>query len=304
MTSTFALPDSRVLAYIDYGIESACDGQPGSWPSLFYFHGFPGSRLEGALLVSAAKRYHVRLISMDRPGMGLSTLQPGRNLLDWPSDVEALADHLQIHAFYVVAASGGSPYALACAKAMRRERLLGVGIIAGIYPLSLGTQDMSVENRIFLWTASSRLASPLVAPLMDWMLGKTARDSKHPERLHELFAKSMSTKPAPDLRCLQDLEATEKIVEALRESFVQGSTGVAEDIKIISGPWGFELSDIDTQGLKICIWHGRMDANVPVSLAEKAAAKIQGAELRILEGEAHLSASFNHHGDLLATLLS
>lgn len=305
MTRKFTLSDSRVLAYLDSSVDTDQDAQQDSTrPSAFYFHGFPGSRLEGELLLSAAKKHNVRIISLDRPGMGQSTFQPSRRLLDWPSDVEALADHLQIGAFYIVAPSGGAPYALACAKALRRERLLGVGIVAGMYPLNLGTQGMSLENRIFLWLASSSLLSPLMAPLMDWMFGQTARDTKHPEKLHNFFVKSMSTKPAKDRECLQDAEVTTMIVEAMRESFVQRSEGVAQDIKVIAGPWGFELSDIDQPDLKICIWHGRDDANVPVSMAEKAAAQIHGAQLRILEDESHLSASFNHRDDLLAELLS
>lgn len=305
MTRTFTLSDSRVLAYLDSSVETDQHAPPDrSHPSAFYFHGFPGSRLEGELLLSTAKTHNMRIISLDRPGMGKSTFQLGRRLLDWPSDVEALADHLQIGAFYIIAPSGGAPYALACATALRRERLLGVGIVAGMFPLNLGLQGMSLENRIFLWLASSSILSPLMAPLMDWMLGQTARDTEHPERLHNFFMKSMSTKPARDRACLEDPESTKLIVEALRESFVQGSKGVAQDIKVIAEPWGFELSDIDQPDLKICIWHGREDANVPVAMAEKAAAQIQGAELRVLEDESHLSASFNHRDDLLAALLS
>jgi len=29
----------------------------------------------------------IRLIAVDRPGIGLSTGRPGRRLLDWPGDV-------------------------------------------------------------------------------------------------------------------------------------------------------------------------------------------------------------------------
>lgn len=305
MTRTFTLSDSRVLAYLDSSADTDQVAPPAnSHPSAFYFHGFPGSRLEGELLLSTAKKHNVRIISLDRPGMGQSTFQPGRRLLDWPSDVEALADHLQISAFYIVAPSGGAPYALACAKALRRERLLGIGIVAGMYPLKLGTQGMSFDNRVFLWLASSNLLSTLMAPLLDWIFGQTARDTDHPQKLHEFFMKSMSTKPAKDRECLRDPEATRLIVEAMRESFVQGSQGAAHDIKVIAGPWGFELSEIDQAGLKIYIWHGRGDANVPVSMAENAAAQVHGAELRILEDESHLSASFNHRDDLLAALLS
>ena len=35
-------------------------------------------------------------MTIDRPGHGLSDFQPERTLLDWPEDVAALADHLEI----------------------------------------------------------------------------------------------------------------------------------------------------------------------------------------------------------------
>ena len=49
------------------------------------------SRLDAAPAHEAALAKGVRLISPDRPGMGLSTYQPGRRLLDWPHDVRELA---------------------------------------------------------------------------------------------------------------------------------------------------------------------------------------------------------------------
>lgn len=84
--STFALSDGRLLGYAEYGNLS---GSP-----IFYFHGFPGSRVEGALVTPFAPS--ARLIGIDRAGMGLSTYQPGRTFLVWPKDVLELADHLKI----------------------------------------------------------------------------------------------------------------------------------------------------------------------------------------------------------------
>jgi hypothetical protein len=46
----------------------------------------------------------------------MSTFQPNRRILDWPSDILELADHLKISQFYVLGTSGGCPYVLACAK--------------------------------------------------------------------------------------------------------------------------------------------------------------------------------------------
>jgi pimeloyl-ACP methyl ester carboxylesterase len=82
------LSDGRMLGYNEYG---PVDGKP-----LFYFHGTPSSRSEWQMLGSEqlATQLHLRVISMDRPWMGLSDFQASRRLGDWPTDVVALADEL------------------------------------------------------------------------------------------------------------------------------------------------------------------------------------------------------------------
>lgn len=57
-----------------------------------------------------------RCVTLDRPGLGLSTFQPNRRIVDFPADVLAVADHLKVDKFHVVGISGGAPYALVCAK--------------------------------------------------------------------------------------------------------------------------------------------------------------------------------------------
>ena len=66
-------------------------------------------------VAEAAARLGVRLILPDRPGIGLSDFKPGRAILDWPADVLALADALNLPRFALMGLSGGGPYAAACA---------------------------------------------------------------------------------------------------------------------------------------------------------------------------------------------
>lgn len=254
-------------------------------------------------MASSANSHSARLIAIDRPGMGLSTFQPNRRLLDWPQDVLELADHLQIETFYVLGASGGAPYVFACVEAITSQRLLGASVVSGIYPVGLGTQGMLMANRVLLWTAASKWMGALTGPMMDWMIGQVARDSQHPGRLKDLFVKEMKNKPERDAKCLEDEDVKEKLVEALRESFRQGGDGVAWDIGLIASDWGFELAKLKTLGFGMCLWHGRGDINVPVTKAEKAAGLMEGAVLRVLEDEAHLSLSVNRQDEILEALL-
>jgi pimeloyl-ACP methyl ester carboxylesterase len=107
------LPDGRSLGYAEYG-------DPSGKPVLF-FPGTPSSRLlhppEGPTASLGA-----RLIVVERPGFGLSDFQPGRTLLDWPDDVVALADALDIERFAVAGLSAGGPYVATEAVAVAREQ--------------------------------------------------------------------------------------------------------------------------------------------------------------------------------------
>jgi pimeloyl-ACP methyl ester carboxylesterase len=76
---TIQLRDGRRLGYAELG-------DPGGHP-LLYLHGFLGSRVEGRVGDEAAKATGVRVIGLDRPGMGLSDFQPARSFLNWPEDV-------------------------------------------------------------------------------------------------------------------------------------------------------------------------------------------------------------------------
>jgi pimeloyl-ACP methyl ester carboxylesterase len=88
LSQTILLPSGRQLGIAEQG-----DPQG---KSVFFFHGFAGSRLQcpadGALMA----RIGVRLISVDRPGIGLSDRAQGRHLLDWPTDIKQLSDHLKL----------------------------------------------------------------------------------------------------------------------------------------------------------------------------------------------------------------
>jgi hypothetical protein len=110
---TVRLRDGRRLGYAEWG-------DRGGWP-LLYFHGWPGSRLEGRLGGEAPRAEGVRVIALDRPGMGLPDYQPGRTLADWPDDVLQLAAALGLERFAVL----GFPAAGAPAGGQVPERGCG-----------------------------------------------------------------------------------------------------------------------------------------------------------------------------------
>ena len=96
-SDTFTLTDGRKLGYAQYG---SLIGN-----AIFYLHGLPGSRAEGAYFHELGLELGARIIATDRPGYGLSSPHPGRTLLDFPKDLECLAKHLGLEEYAVLVCS-------------------------------------------------------------------------------------------------------------------------------------------------------------------------------------------------------
>ncbi len=96
---------------------------------LLHFHGIPDGRF-GCGAGPVCEDRGIRLIAVDRPGVGASSPKPKRTVLDWASDVEELADRLAIESFSVAGQSAGGPYALACARELG-DRVESAALISG-----------------------------------------------------------------------------------------------------------------------------------------------------------------------------
>jgi pimeloyl-ACP methyl ester carboxylesterase len=80
-------------------------------------------------------RTELRVVTIDRPGYGGSSPQPGRRLENWPSDVAAVADELGVERFGVTGLSTGGAYVVASA-ALLPDRVVGAGVISGVSDFS------------------------------------------------------------------------------------------------------------------------------------------------------------------------
>jgi pimeloyl-ACP methyl ester carboxylesterase len=292
-SQTFVLPSSsRTLGYATFGAPPSP-----TTPTILYFHGFPTSRLEAALCARVPFPLHI--IAIDRPGIGLSTFQPNRRILDWPADVLALVDHLNIATFYVLGDSGGAPYALICAKEIPRTRLKGTAVVSGIYPLSLGTEGMLFVAKALLYMGQW-MPLWLSMKFLDWEFGNAARN-KDKSVFANTFMKAMESRSERDRRCLDDLELREIVIESMREAFRQGSAGAAWELGLY-GNWGFELEEVNGENVTLC--HGKKDINAPFGMAEKAAKLMRGCKLKVYEEETHLSLPVKHLEEIIRGLLT
>ncbi|MBI4760183.1 MAG: alpha/beta fold hydrolase [Chloroflexota bacterium] len=290
LNQQFRLPDGRRFGYDEHG---PSDGKP-----LFYFHGSPGSRREVTLYVREEILYslNIRLIAMDRPGMGLSDFQPARRLLDFPGDVLALADHLSVERFSLLAYSLGGPYGFACAFAIP-QRLHRVGIISGaaLFTESELMETVNEGTRKFLTLPREK---PFLSHLfIGLMLGVMPRLAPQ-----WFVAQANSLLPKPDrVLLITNPMLQHGFVNTVREATRQGTRGAHHESLLAVTEYGFRLQDIQTP---VIIWHGEKDKNIPVEMARFAASAIPNCEAKFYPNEGHLSLFKKHAEEIVRALVA
>jgi pimeloyl-ACP methyl ester carboxylesterase len=269
VTDILILRDGRELAYDQYG-------DPTGFPVLSC-HGGMSSRLDAAPADGAALAKGVRLLSPDRPGMGLSTYQPGRRLLDWPEDVRQLTDSLGIERFAVMGWSAGGPYAAACAARLG-DRVTAAALLSSSVPLdAYGTsRGLAPEDRAFLFL--SRHAPWLASTVMKVSIINTSNA--------RLLRAVMRSFPPVDREVISEWGPPELALSFVRESMRQGTAGCIQDYRIFGDPWGFALEEIR---LPVQIWEGADDTTGPPGYREFLHDHIAGSTVTVVPGEGHLS---------------
>jgi len=264
------LKNGRKLGYIEYGDPK---GKP-----VFFFHGWPGSRYSGKETDVAAKKLGIRIISTDRPGIGLSDYQEHRKLLDWPDDIVELADHLGIKKFSLVGVSGGGPYVAVCAYKIP-QRIIKAGIVVGLAPVDVkGNLDgMSFQDRAG-WANYHRF--PLLRTLGS--LG-AAIEFRYFPALGSLVAF-----PTKQDKILYNEAVKNKAGEesGVREAFRQGIKGPTEELRVYTDDWGFKLKDIK---VKVYLWYGAKDKCAPLNMGKYYKSQIPNSKLFIDEDGGHLA---------------
>lgn len=278
-SQTLTLSDGRTLGFAEWGDQA---GTP-----VFHFHGSSSSRLEHP--IDPGSLDGVRLVTLDRPGHGLSDFQAGRRLLDWPTDVVALADHLGIDSFGVSGWSFGGPYAMACARLIP-DRLTGVALISSFAPYDRpgSTADMARFNKVALGLA--RRAPWWLARRFMSIQGKALTNK--PEKTAK---RMLSSLPDVDREVLEQSAVIDVLVPAMTEAYRNGADGPAWEGRMLVRSWGLELSGIS---VPIEIWHGDADVNNPLQSAVYLRDTIPGSHATILEGEGHFHI-FKHWGEIL-----
>ena len=273
MTRTIRLADHRILAFAEHG---PSDGVP-----VLFFHGTPASHPNWRFFASDTLLHElgIRVLAVDRPGIGGSSLLPGRTMADWPRDIDRLLDHLDVKRVGVVSHSLGGAYALACAV-HQPDRIAAVSLVAPGPPRfdSAYRDGMAPSAYAFLELASHR---PRLARLALRAMG--AMTALAPGLM---IRQAGSSLPPSDVDILASDENRRAFVDMMHETLRAGPHGAQIDAALAYGPWELPLEEIS---VPVSIWHGEQDRNVPVVVARDYAQRISTATLHVFPDDGHLS---------------
>lgn len=282
---THTLTDGRTLGYADIG-------DPKHFPVL-YFHGFPGSRLEAAFAEDTIKQCGVRVLAVERPGYGLSSHYPKRQITDWPDDIAQLADALGLERFSLLGVSIGGIYALACAHALP-ERIHCTGIAGTLAPLHqtdiLNDMDWLPRNAFKMLTQAPRLARLIVGQINGTL-------TKH--RPDWIVSSIMPRLCERDRQALSEGSFRREFTKSIKEAYRHGYAGPLLDLTLSAKEWGFQPENIQAP---VHLWHGQADTIVPPNMGHHLKARLPNCQTTFAEDEGHFSIITNYMNRALVTL--
>jgi pimeloyl-ACP methyl ester carboxylesterase len=286
LEGTVAVRDGRRLSFAEYGSPRG--------DALLWMHGTPGARRQIPFEARLhAEEHNLRIIGVDRPGIGSSTPHLYRDVLDWTADLELLVDALAVEDVRMIGLSGGGPYALAAGAGLS-DRVRAVGILGGVAPtrgpdaapggiiqlavrLAPAIEAVRVPLGVGL-TGAIRLVKPLAGPGLD------------------LYA---ALQPAGD----KDLLARPEFKAMFLDDLLNGSrfqtSAPLNDLVLFTREWGFSPSDVTAP---VVWWHGDADHIVPFAHGEHMVERLPDAQLRVIDGESHLG-GLGIAQEVIATLM-
>ena len=286
LEGSVAVRGDRRLSFAEYGSRRG--------PAIVWMHGTPGARRQIPLEARAyAEQHGLRLICLDRPGIGSSTSHLYPDILDWTRDLELVLETLGVDTVRMIGLSGGGPYALAAGAAMP-DRVHGVGVLGGLAPTrgvdaaTGGAVQLAVQLAPMLsvarlplsvmLTQGIRIARPLAGPALD------------------LYA---AVQPPGDKNLLSRPEFKAMFLDDLLNGSRFQTSAPINDLILFTRHWGFELADV---AVPVLWWHGDEDHIVPFRHGRHVADRLPDARLTVIDGESHLG-GLGIAEDVLASLM-
>lgn len=255
---TMRLPNGRTLAWAEWGPTGGLPVVFCTGAAMSRWLGFGADDL-GDL--------GVRLLALDRPGLGASSAHPGKTLDSWADDVRAFVRRNDLRDVTAVGFSQGAPFALALGG---RGVAKAVSVVAGQDDLAHpGFRDV---------------LHPEVA-------GMVAAARSDPAGFERDFAGFATAEGLWRLIVGMSAERDRVVYESevfgaayrrsLEKGFAQGASGYARDLVNTYGLWPVAPEDV---AVPVDLWYGARDASTVHSpdLGATLASRLPGASRVVL----------------------
>lgn len=264
------LEDGRSLGWAEYGHP---DGDPVLW-----FHGTPGARTQVPPRINeAALQRGFRVVTVERPGTGVSTDHRYRRIAEFGPDIEAVVDDLGFDRFAVVGLSGGGPYTLAVAHHLP-DRVVAGTLLGGLGPTRGPDAVWSYTRALrFVAPAFELIRSPVGAALAGVI------DALAPVA-DPAFNAYVALLGFADKPVLRDPQFKAMFLQDLLDAHQLRS--VAHDMALFARHWGFALDEVRPP---VVVWQGLNDTIVPPSHGHHQASRLPRGELHVRSGEGHFA---------------
>ena len=287
--SVLKLKNGRSLYYNEYG---ASNGFP-----IVHFHGNFMSRLEPVAVHEIALKNDIKLICADRPGSGLSTINPNMTYATFALDIEELLYALNIkeNEFGFSGYSQGGSYVLANLYYLTHWKpQFGALISAVAHYKSNEFDEKDVDD-----TINNSPLLKLVGNLVVNYPKMFSMSNKITDYMVK-YAPSMFRKwtQYPKLSAFGVCESDHDILKSERGEILffenmeysfnkYGTKGWDQMLNMQFNQWGFNLSDIDLTNTKILSYHGDYDELVPLKWQQLIADKL-GYKVNVFNKYGHM----------------
>jgi hypothetical protein len=291
---------TEIISGNQYGFRVFGSGSVKLRHHVFYFHGMPVSRLDGCILHQAAAAHDVQIISVDRPGIGLSCYQPDRTVLSTARDFHELATVLGFAESYsIIGHSFGCIYASACGKLVSSAGgLKKVALVAPFAPNWMTGVPSNAGQFLRRVACDGALGRNIFR-----LIRSGTHDGLPTSRMLIRMA-AINLLPDAD-REYADSELT---VQSMGQCSTQGSHGPLRELQLGLCDWKFKLQDIE-EGNRFKIWQGALDDFTPTEVGcffaegNDRDSGIRNSEFCLSDCDGHYSILGTHGHNIIQSVL-
>lgn len=271
---TLILSDGRQIGFLKVG-----EGKP-----VIYFHGTASSRLEILLLKNFAFSSKIQIIGIDRPGFGLSSYTPRRNLTGFANDVDFLLGHLGLKELGVLGWSGGGPFALTYAALYPKKVKRVVVVGSPALPFDVSTAHNMPFARFIMkipyagFLAMKNMRSQVLRANADIDAFLESKNGK----------KMLSGLSKDDEKFFSNRAWLSLMYASMAEAFRQNNEGIKaliQEHQLFMKPWTISFSNLSSE--KVFIWQGAEDKTCRIENAYRLVQTIPHANLVVFKGKGH-----------------